>query len=169
LRHPRVFVGTRIGNDQDMENRDTDERAEDLPRGTADEQPGRERTSMDREAPRAEDPLIRREERAAAAEAGAIGGPRPDVEGDEASRPVEEAGGGEAEGFELAERELEEQASHGENRSSPEVDAFPPEDSAEDAAPAYGEPDEVDATEVVRDPREGPDDPGSGPGLAADR
>ena len=139
------------------------------PTGTAAEQPGRERTSMDREAPPAEDPLLRREERAAAAEAGEIGGPGPDVESDEAGRPVEEAGGGVAEGFETAERELQEQASHGENRWTPEEDAFPPEEEADRAGSAYGEPDEVDPTEVVRDPREGPVDPGRGPGLASER
>ena len=33
----------------------------------------------------------------------------------------------------------------------------------------YGEPDEVDVTEVTRDPRERGDDPGEGPGIAADR
>jgi hypothetical protein len=162
----------------------------DLRKGTARERPERERTSMDRDAPPAEDPLLRREESAAAAEAARIGGPGPETDGDEADRPVEEAGGGEAEGFEIAERELAEQASHGDQRWSPEADAFSPEgepdrpaaagDEAapEDlapegrgdrVAPAYGEPDEVDPTEVVRDPREGPDDPGEGPGLAAER
>ena len=138
-----------------------------LPEGTARERPERERTSMDRDPPRAEDPLLRREERAAAAEAGEIGGPGPDTEGDEAARPVEEGGGGEAEGFETAERELVEQASHGEDRWTPEADAFESEDRA--GAQTYGEPDEVDPTEVVRDPKEGPDDPGEGPGLASER
>jgi hypothetical protein len=113
-----------------------------------------------------DDPLLRREERAAAAEAGEIGGPAPDTQGDEADRPVEEAGGGEAEGFETAEQELAEQASHGEGRWMPEADAFEPEDRAEQT---HGEPDEVDPTEVVRDPEEGPDDPGEGPGLASER
>lgn len=117
-----------------------------------------------------EEPWERREERLAAAEAGRIGGPAPETEGDEADRPVEEGGGGEAEGFEVAERELVEQASHGEQRWTPERDAFTPEGDRPPAAdPAYGEPDEVDPTEVVRDPEEGPDDPGEGPGLAAER
>lgn len=129
----------------------------------------RERSSMDREPPRAEDPLLREEEAAAAAEAGEIGGPAPEPEGDEASRPLEEAGEGEAEGFEQSERELTEQAAHGEGRWDPEADAFTPEEDADRASPAYGEPDEVDPTEVVRDPREGPDDPGRGPGLAPER
>ncbi|MDQ6820904.1 MAG: hypothetical protein M3076_11330 [Actinomycetota bacterium] len=43
--------------------------------------------------------LERQQEDAAAAEAGAIGGRAP-AEDDESLRPVKEAGGGEAEGFE---------------------------------------------------------------------
>jgi hypothetical protein len=129
----------------------------------------RERTSMDYDLEEPEDPLLRREEHAAEAEAGAIGGRRPDYEGDEAHRPLEEGGEGEAEGFELAERDLEETASHGEGRYSPEADEYEVEEEAERADAVYGEPDEVDPTEVVRDPREGEDDPGAGPGLAADR
>lgn len=38
-----------------------------------------------------------------------------------------------------------------------------------DVSAAYGEPDQEDVTEVVRDPQEGPDDPGQGPGIAAER
>ncbi|MCD6726537.1 MAG: hypothetical protein LT070_04790 [Solirubrobacteraceae bacterium] len=57
----------------------------------------------------------------------------------ESRRPVEEAGGGESEGFEQAERELVERAENWEGRS-PEHDAFPTEDEA--AADAeYGEAD----------------------------
>jgi hypothetical protein len=129
----------------------------------------RERTSMDRDLDTREDPLLRREESAAAAEAGSIGGRRPDYEGDEADRPLEEGGEGEAEGFELAELDLEEAASHGEGRRSPEADEFTPEEESDRADAVYGEPDEVDPTEVVRDPREDEDDPGTGPGLAPDR
>lgn len=54
--------------------------------------------------------------------------------------PVEEAGGGESEGFEQAEQELIEQAEHGDAASEPAGDAFPPE---EDAGEAYGEPDQA--------------------------
>jgi hypothetical protein len=114
--------------------------------------PDRKRTSLDREPPPAEDPLVRREEAAAAAEAGAIGGPTPTEAADEATRPVVEAGGGEAEGFEESERELAEHAAHGEDRLSPESDAFTPEVEADESSAAYGEPDEIDPTEVVRDP-----------------
>ena len=63
----------------------------------------------------------------------------------EERRPVEEAGGGEAEGFEQAERELEEHASHGESGRSPELDACPPEDGRETAQ--HGEADEVEPNE----------------------
>jgi hypothetical protein len=129
----------------------------------------RERTSMDQDLDTSEDPLLRREESAAAAEAGGIGGSRPEYEGDEAARPVEEGGEGEAEGFELAERDLGEAASHGKGRRSPEADEFAPEEESDRADAVYGEPDEVDPTEVVRDPREEGEDPGEGPGLAADR
>jgi len=129
----------------------------------------RERSSMDQSPPPAEDPLLQEEESAAAAEAGRIGGPAPEPEGDEASRPLEEAGQGEAEGFEQAERELEDEASHGESRWDPEADEFSPEAESDRSGAAYAEPDEVDPTEVVSDPEEGPDDPGEGPGIAADR
>ena len=140
------------------------------PEGTAAERPGRERTTFDQEPPAAEDPLLREEESAAAAEAAAIGGPAPDVgESDPALRPLEEAGQGVAEGFEQSERELVEQAEHGENRWSPETDAFSPEQESDRSTAVYGEPDEVDPTEVVSDPREGPDDPGAGTPIAPDR
>lgn len=128
-----------------------------------------ERERDAREGAEADDPDVRREERAAAAEAGSIGGAGPDYDADEAQRPLVEAGEGEAEGFEEAEAELREAAEHGESRVSPETDAFTPEEEADRASAAYGEPDEVDPTEVVRDPREGDDDPGAGPGIAPDR
>ena len=124
---------------------------------------------MDHDMQDPEDPLLRREERAAVRDAGAIGGRRPDYETDEAHRPLEEAGEGEAEGFELAERDLEEAASHGEGRRSPEADEFEVDEESTRSDVVYGEADEVDPTEVVSDPREDEDDPGAGPGLAADR
>lgn len=129
----------------------------------------RERTTFDQDPPPADDPLLRREEAAAAAEASGIGGPASDVEGDEASRPLVEAGQGEAEGFELSEQELIDQASHAEDRRDPIADAFTPEVEGDAATSVYAEPDEIDPTEVVSDPREGPDDPGTGPGIAPDR
>jgi hypothetical protein len=93
-----------------------------------------------------DDPLVSDEERAAAAEAAGIGGRRPDYhvddESDEASRPLEEAGEGESEGFELAEHDLIEEASHGEEGRSPELDAFEAEVESDDADSVYGEADE---------------------------
>jgi hypothetical protein len=54
---------------------------------------------------------------------------------------VEEAGGGESEGFELAERELIEHASHGDEHTPAQIirDAGPQE---EPASSVYGEADE---------------------------
>ena len=114
----------------------------DLPEGTAEENPERERTSMDAELGTAEDPLLRKEESAAAAEAGRVGGPAPDYAGDEETQAVEEAGGGVAEGFEESERQLIEEASHGDGGGSPEVDAFTPEAESDEATVEYGEADE---------------------------
>jgi hypothetical protein len=120
-----------------------------------------------------DDPLVSDEERAAAAEAAGIGGRRPDYDvdddSDESARPLEEAGEGESEGFELAEHDLIEAASHGDGGGSPELDAFAGEAESDEAGAVYGEPDQVDPTEVVRDPDEDEDDPGAGPGIAADR
>jgi hypothetical protein len=61
----------------------------------------------------------------------------------EEMRPVEEAGGGEAEGFELAEQELIENAEHGERDDLLE-EGFPPEEESDESGAAYGEPDHID-------------------------
>ena len=115
------------------------------------------------------DRLAEEQAAAAAAEAARIGGPVPDIDLDPAERPVVEGGGGVAEGFEQAEADLIRQASH-------EEEGVPPTDevlggASEDArtTAVYGDADEVEATEVVRDPLEGDDDPGAGPGITADR
>ncbi|HEY2767454.1 MAG TPA: hypothetical protein VGI76_04315 [Solirubrobacteraceae bacterium] len=60
----------------------------------------------------------REEEQAAAREAGAIGGVAGDEDLDPARRPVQEGGGGEAEGFEESEAFLIEHASHGDQQSA---------------------------------------------------
>jgi hypothetical protein len=86
----------------------------------------------------------------------------------EEARPLEEAGQGEAEGFEQSEELLQEFAGHGEHSAALE-EGFSPEAESDESTGAYGEPDEVDPTEVTRDPEEGEDDPGAGPGIAADR
>jgi cell division protein FtsN len=90
----------------------------------------------------------REQEEAAAAEAASIGGqvsdepPAEDAEElDPAQRPLIEAGEGESEGFEQAERALIEHASHGDQHAARRVieDAFD-EDADARATPA-GEPD----------------------------
>ena len=60
------------------------------------------------------------QERAAAAEAAQIGGRPSELppDEDEAQRPLEEAGEGESEGFELAEHELIERATHGDQHAA---------------------------------------------------
>ncbi len=75
---------------------------------------------------------------AAAAEAAEIGGPaigltryEDDEDIDPSERPVLEAGGGEAEGFEQTERELIEHSSHGDQQSAHAIlhHQGPPEES----------------------------------------
>jgi len=95
-----------------------------------------------------DDPLLRREEAAAAREAGSIGGARPDYENEEdlqaseAERPLAEGGEGVEEGFEIAEDDLEEAASHEENRYDPTDAGFGDEESVGDADVVPGEADE---------------------------
>jgi len=96
-----------------------------------------------------------REEHAAAAEAAAIGGRGPDVGGadtgeraDEAMRPVYEAGGGEQDGFELAERDLVRNASHDDGTGFPERDGFTPERESDRSPAEYGESDGVEPRDL---------------------
>jgi hypothetical protein len=101
------------------------------------------------ERPPDDDALVDEEAEEAAAEAARIGGRRPDYDvdddhSDESYRPLEEAGEGESEGFELAEHDLIEEASHGEEGRSPEVDAFTPELESDEADSVYGEADDVE-------------------------
>lgn len=105
--------------------------------------------------PRAED-----EAAAAAREAGAIGGEpgkvpgydddpsTPGISGDPARAPVEEAGGGEAEGFEQAEAQLRDRA---ENPRGPSPQADAARVDEEDPGATYGEADHVDSTQVDSD------------------
>jgi hypothetical protein len=89
--------------------------------------------------------LLEEEESAAAAEAGRIGGRSGMENVDEAERGVREAGGGEREGFEEAEKLLEENASHGGPGGDPYRDAPDPE--AEEDPGVYGDADELESTE----------------------
>lgn len=99
----------------------------------------------------------RQQEDAAAAEAGAIGGrvtSEPDpVDGgpDEASRPLVEAGGGEAEGFEHAEQELIEHASHGDQHAARRAIEDAPDEADDVRATPAGEADAEHSTERLDD------------------
>jgi hypothetical protein len=115
---------------------------EELPEGTARENPERERASMDYDLDTSEDPLERRAEREAAAEAAAIGGPGPDYPGPEEDRALVEGGDGVAEGFEESERELIESAEHGDPRFVPDANAADPEIESDRSTAEYGEADE---------------------------
>ena len=68
----------------------------------------------------------------------------PDEKRDAERQPVEEAGGGVAEGFEQAEEDLIENASHGDGAGDPEADAIDNENvEAEESTAEYGEADEA--------------------------
>ncbi len=72
----------------------------------------------------------------------------PDERNDPAMKPVNESGGGVAEGFEQAEEDLIENASHGDGTGDPEVDAIDNENvEAERSTAEYGEPDQAESTE----------------------
>lgn len=88
---------------------------------------------------REEEALAEEEAEAAAEEAGGIGGEVAKDSEDPAEQPLIEAGEGEAEGFELAERDLEDIAEHGDQRSFPDNVPPPPEEKSD---AEYGEPDE---------------------------
>src|SRR4051794_8998885 len=116
---------------------------------------------------------------------------------DPAFQAVEEGGGGVAEGFEAAEGQLIENIENAppadrtldgfdpdqdvdedvaddvaktlDDHDPSDTPAAPRNEEARDADAVYGEPDQVDVTEVVRDPDEPDDDPGQGPGVAFDR
>jgi hypothetical protein len=91
-----------------------------------------------------DDALVADEEAAAAAEAAAIGGPGvDDAHGDPALEAVYEAGGGEAEGFEGAEEQLKDNATHGGGRGDPIRDAMTPEVESDEETIVDGEADEV--------------------------
>jgi len=68
------------------------------------------------------------EAEAAGAEARRIGGTVTPLSNDPAREPLEEAGGGEAEGFEQAERALRDIAAHGDQHRFPDRDVRPAED-----------------------------------------
>jgi hypothetical protein len=98
----------------------------------------------------------REEAEKAAAEAGAIGGrvssePPSEEHPDEAARAVVEGGGGEAEGFEVAEQELIEHASHGDQHAARQAIEDAPEESDDVRAAAGGEADRERSSEREED------------------
>jgi hypothetical protein len=98
------------------------------------------------------DPIAEEEAEAAAAEAAEIGGPMPDDPVDDpAQRPLIEGGEGQAEGFELAEAQLIDNAEHGDQKRFPNRDAGRPEEPTDTA---FGEPDEAIPQEADRDIRD---------------
>jgi len=66
----------------------------------------------------------------------------PDEKNDPAMQPVEEAGGGVSEGFEQAEEDLIENASHGDGTGNPGADVIDEDAEAERSTAEYGEADE---------------------------
>ena len=96
--------------------------------------------------------LEREQEELAAAEAAAIGGRAPAGD-DEAFRPVAEAGGGEAEGFEQAEDLLVEHASHGDQHAARRAIEDAPGTSDDARAAAAGEADHEPSSERPGDDR----------------
>jgi len=96
-----------------------------------------------------------REAQLAAEEAAAIGGRSPDLGGadtgasvSDAMRPVYEAGGGENDGWELAERDLVRNASHDDGGGFPEEDRFTPERESDRATVEYGEADDEEPRDL---------------------
>jgi hypothetical protein len=83
--------------------------------------------------------FLEEEEEEAALEAARIGGEVPRDTDDPAQQPLIEGGEGEAEGFELAEQDLEDIASHGDQHRFPDSAVPDPE---EPQPAEYGEPDE---------------------------
>lgn len=90
-----------------------------------------------------QDVQVEQEAEAAAHEAAGVGGRTPADE-DPARQPVDEAGGGESEGFELAEEDLRENAEHDElNPRDPNRDAFTPEAESDRSGGEYAEADDA--------------------------
>jgi hypothetical protein len=112
---------------------------------------------MNHPDPERSDDLVMREADRAAAEAGAIGGhvgsepPSAEDSPDEAQRPLAEAGEGESEGFEQAEQELVEHASHGDQHAARRAIEDAPTEIEEAPAAEAGEADEERSSEREED------------------
>ncbi len=107
----------------------------------------------DRDRDPVDDAFVAREVKLAAAEAAHIGGSvTPDSE-DPAMAAVYQAGGGEQDGWEEAEAELIENATHGDGHGNPLHDAPAPEAESDRGDASYGEADHVISSELVDDER----------------
>jgi hypothetical protein len=95
-------------------------------------------TSTEQPEPK-DEALIEEEEEEAALEASRIGGPAPVDVTDPADQPLAEAGEGESEGYELAEKDLQNIAEHGDEHRFPDS-AVP--DAEEPQQAEYGEADQ---------------------------
>ena len=84
--------------------------------------------------------FVEEEEAEAAREAAAVGGNVPPDTDDPAEQPLLEGGEGESEGFELAEKDLEDIAEHGDEHRFPDGLAQPEEPQDTDE---YGEADQA--------------------------
>jgi hypothetical protein len=94
---------------------------------------------MSTPGPERDESFVEEEEEEAAVEAARIGGDAPRDSDDPAEQPLAEAGEGESEGFELAEKDLEDIASHGDQHRFPDSAVPDPEEPQQ---AEYGEPDE---------------------------
>ncbi len=102
---------------------------------------------MSEESEERERDVVAEEEAAAAAEAAEIGGHTDSQRLPEAERPLAEGGEGVAEGFELAEQQLIQSASHGDKHGHPLGDGFPEEDARSEGLTIYGEADHEKTSE----------------------
>jgi hypothetical protein len=84
--------------------------------------------------------FVEEEEAEAAREAAGVGGTVPRDTDDPAEQPLIEGGEGESEGFELAEKELEDNAEHGDQHQFP-TGTTPPEEPQD--TDEYGEADQT--------------------------
>jgi hypothetical protein len=114
------------------------------------------------------DLIAEEEASAAAAEAAAIGGPVDDDPGidDPAMVPVYQAGQGEQDGWDAAERDLIDTIEGVDPTIDPTRDALAPEAESDRASIVYGDADAEHSSSLTFDPEEPRDEtPGAGPGM----
>jgi len=104
---------------------------------------------MSEEGIHGDDDYVAEQEAEAAKEASEIGGVPGDEYGvDESERALAEAGQGEAEGFELAEQELVENASHDADSNPDPTHMAGREEASDPAAQSHGEADEEEKEDL---------------------